>query len=67
MDSLGCLAFDKQQTAFGEQRAGFQPFEFLQERSRKGTKEAFAAKLVHHATVFDCETVGAWHCAIMDF
>ena len=44
-----------------------QPFELLQDRSRKGTKEAFAAKLAHHATVFDCETVRAGHCAIIDF
>jgi hypothetical protein len=38
-----------------------------QDRSRKGTEEAFVAKLTHHATVLDCETVGAGHCAIMDF
>jgi len=67
VDSSGCLPFHKQHSAFGEHRADFQFLELLQDRSREGTEEAFVAKLAHHATVYDCKTVGAGHCAIMDF
>jgi hypothetical protein len=67
VDSSGCLAFHKQESAFGEHRADFQLLELLQHGIGKGAEKALVAELTHQATLCDGKTVGVGHCAIMGF